>query len=55
MSRNHPLQLVRRENVAQDIEHLARVLRVEVVLDCLEPLEQLLQHPTLAGVGGARS
>ena len=49
---DHPLQLVRGEDVAQDVENLARVVRVEIFFDRLEPLEELLQHAAFAGVGG---
>ena len=49
---DHLLQLVGGEDVAQDVEDLARVVRIEVFLDLLEPLEELLEHAAFAGVGG---
>lgn len=38
----HPLQLRRREYIAQHIEDLARPLRVQVALDLRDALEELV-------------
>ena len=44
--------MVGREYVAQHVEDLSRALRIEVVFDPLDPLEELVQHPALARVRG---
>ena len=47
---NHFLQLIGGEHVAQDIEHLAGALRVEVVFDGLDALKQFVEHAAFARV-----
>ena len=49
---HHLLQLVGREYLSEDIEHLARALGVEIVFDLLDALEQFFQDPALTGVCG---
>ena len=48
---DHALQLIRGEDVAEDVEHLAGAPRIEVVFDGLDALEELVEHAALAGVG----
>ena len=48
---DHPLKLIGGENVPKDVEDLAGLARIQVMLDLLDPLEELLHDAPFARVG----
>ena len=47
----HPLKLVSRKDIAQDVEYLACVLGVKVFLYLFDPFEEFLEHSAFTGFG----
>src|SRR5262249_52386788 len=47
----HFLQLIRREHLAENVEHLAGTLGVKVILNFCNALEELLKDSTLTRIG----